>query len=214
VNLVRRLKSLIRLAFRLRQKPYQDKLSASANLRWSLITQELPSDAGSLLDIGSNLGDFTERAARRGMWALGIESEAKLVGRARRLRDHIPLCSFTHAQLDLDLSRKLPVFDVVLVLSVHHHWHMQFGPEVAQEMLQVLASKTKGVMIFEGASRTARYERDRPNFVDNDEQSVTQFYDQLLYQAVGSQFKEIRLVGKSPCVGEREPYRWMYSLRK
>jgi hypothetical protein len=69
-------------------------------------------------------------------------------------------------------------------------------------------------MLFEGASRTTRYERFRPNFIDNDEKSVTEFYDRLLNQAVGSQFSEIKLLGKSPCVGEREPYRWMYSLRK
>jgi hypothetical protein len=50
--------------------------------------------------------------------------------------------------------------------------------------------------------------------VDNDEASVTEYLRGYLDQYVGDQFARIEPLGKTACVGEREPYRWAWALYK
>lgn len=109
-----------------------------------------------------------------------------------------------------DIAR-LPVFDVVLLLSVHHHWLMAHGPDVAGTMLRELAGRTGTLLVFEGASRNVRYGKYPPGFVDNDEASVTGYLRAYLEQHLGDRMRRIEPLGKTPCVGEREPYRWAWA---
>jgi SAM-dependent methyltransferase len=177
-----------------------------------MISSQIDSDCYSLLDIGSNLGTFTAKAATSGLWALGIEMSPKLIRQAQSTYGPLENCGFMCGRLDLEACRRIPRFDVILILSVHHHWHQAFGPEVAAEMLREVVKKSRHVVIFEGASRTARYLRDLPDFVDNDEESIIKYYSKYLQNTLGDITSDIRLLGKSPCVGEREPFRWMYRL--
>ena len=81
-------------------------------------------------------------------------------------------------------------------------------------MLRGLASRTRQVMIFEGASRRGRYGNYPPDFIDNDEHSVTSYLQSYLDQHVGDLFDRIELLGKTPCIDEREPFRWSFALCK
>lgn len=192
--------------------PYQVKLEASFEPRWGMISAELQPGCYTLLDIGCNLGAFTARAASAGLWSLGIDVSEKLIRKAQAIYGTIENCGFMRCRLDLESCDRIPDFDVMLVLSVHHHWHQAYGPAIAADMLRTLVAKTNRVMLFEGASRTARYLHDLPDFIDNDEASIVQYYEAYLRRTVGDLVSEIRLLGKAPCVGEREPYRWMYSV--
>lgn len=189
---------------------YQEKLDTAFHTRWDMIRSQIPLDAGSLLDVGSNLGAFTAAAARQGLWSVGIEKMLDLARKAQQLHAAQPDCGFMCTELNLDTCRKLPNFDVVLLLSVHHHWHNAFGKAVADEMLEILIGKSR-VLIFEGPARPGRYTRERPDFTANDEESVTTFYENLLTGIVGTE-ASVAALGKSHCVGEREPHRWMYSI--
>ena len=193
---------------------YQVKLEPAFEARWQMISSEIELDCHTLLDIGCNLGSFTARAASSGLWSIGIEMSEPMIRKAQQAYGDIENCGFMRARLDLEASARIPSFDVTLVLSVHHHWHQAFGPTVAAEMLRAIVAKTNRVMFFEGASRRERYLRDFPDFIDNDEASVVSYYNAYLDRTVGDLVSEIRLLGKSVCVGEREPYRWMYSLRR
>lgn len=194
--------------------PYQQKLSASFEARWALVSAHIPPGSSSLLDLGSNLGDFTARAAQSGLWSVGVEMSSKLVEQARARHREVPNCAFMCGTFSLADSIKIPSFDVILVLSVHHHWHARFGAEIAREMLQNIIKRTNKALIFEGTSRTTRYEVDMPDFIANDEDSVTCYYTKYLKEAVGALSGEIRPLGKAACVGEREPYRWMYAVMR
>lgn len=189
---------------------YQQKLDAAFHVRWDMIRSQIPPDAGSLLDVGSNLGAFTAAAARQGLWSVGIEKMPDLARRAQRLHASQPDCAFMCAEFDLDTCRKLPAFDVILLLSVHHHWHNAFGKAVADEMLELMIAKSR-LLIFEGPARPSRYTRERPDFAANEEDSVTAYYGALLAGIAGPGAPVVPL-GKSRCVGEREPYRWMYAI--
>lgn len=197
-----------------RGRAYQEKLAGSLEERCAQIAQAIPPAAGSVLDIGCNLGDLTAWCARRGLWSVGLDSAPRLIADARRRHRDIPNCTFMLQKLEPADIGRLPVFDVVLLLSVHHHWLMAHGPDVAGTMLRTLASRTGQVLIFEGASRNIRYGKYPPGFVDNDEASVTGYLEGYLRQHVGDCFARIEPLGKTRCVGEREPWRWGWALWK
>ena len=81
-------------------------------------------------------------------------------------------------------------------------------------MLRTLADRTGKVLVFEGASRNVRYGKYPPGFVDNDEASVTGYLEGYLKQYAGDRFSRIEPLGKTRCVGEREPYRWAWACYK
>lgn len=203
-----------RVGLQSRPRAYQEKLGGAFEARCAQLEGAIPSDAVNVLDIGCNLGDITAWCARRGMWAVGIEASPELVRAARRRHRATPNCTFIAQNLAPSDIAKLPVFDVVLLLSVHHHWLMAHGPEVAGTMLRDLAKRTGRALIFEGASRNVRYGKYPPGFTDNDEASVTAYLRGYLDRYVGDEFASIESIGKTPCVGEREPWRWAWVLRK
>ena len=179
-----------------------------------MIRGAIPSGSSSLLDIGSNLGDFTALSAASGLWSVGIERTEALVHESRRRHRNVQNCHFICSELDPPTAKKLPRFDVLLLLSVYHRWHAGYGPERAVQMLKDLTAATGRLVIFEGPSRTSRYKTDKPDFTSNDETSVTEYYSAFLKTHLGPMSSAIRLLGKAPCVGEREPYRWTFAVVK
>jgi hypothetical protein len=182
--------------------------------RWELISAAIPEGSQNLLDIGSNLGEFTAAAAGRGMWSLGIERGERLIREARKRHASLADCHFINAELSPANIGKLPQFDVTLFLGVYHHWHAAYGSEAALTMLRQLAANTRKLLVFEGPSRTARFKVDEPDFVSNDEASVTEFYTRFLKTHLGDLSSRITLLGKAPNVGEREPYRWTFAIER
>lgn len=196
---------------RRRGRAYQEKLAGAFEARTRQLAGALPADPATVLDIGCNLGDITAWCAARGHWAVGVDSSPALVEDARRRHAAQERCAFMVQRLDPAGIPRLPVFDVVLLLSVHHHWLMAHGPEVAGRMLHDLAGRTGRVLVFEGASRNVRYGDYPPGFTDNDEASVTGYLQGYLEQHIGGDVRRIEPLGKTPCVGEREPYRWAWA---
>ena len=191
---------------------YQVKLADSLPERTRLIENALGPTSRSVLDVGCNLGDITVYCAQSGRFAVGIDQSETLIRRARSQHAGIDGCAFAVMELTPQRVVDLPTFDAVLVLSVHHHWLGTHGPEIAGQMLRDLAEKTNHVMVFESASRRVRYGDYPPDFVDNDEDSVTSYLNSYLHEHVGDLFDRIDPMGKTPCVGEREPYRWSFAL--
>lgn len=194
-------------------RPYQKKLQGSMDERWSRISAAIPPQSKTLLDIGANLGAFTAWAAQAGLWSLGLERHDYLVRKARRMHRDVPGCAFMITELDADDCARIPQFDITLALSVYHNWYKNYGKEQADTILKHLVSKTNHVAFFEGPSRNSRFGEDaQVGFADNDEASVTGFYGELLQETIGALASKIELLGKTACVGEREPYRWMYAV--
>jgi hypothetical protein len=196
------------------REAYQTKVAFHMSSRWEMISAAIPEGSQSLLDIGSNLGEFTAAAATKGLWSLGIERGERLIKEARKRHAKLPDCHFINAELSPQNIGKLPHFHVTLFLGVYHHWHAAYGRETAVTMLRQLTANTRKLLVFEGPSRTARFKVDQPDFVSNDEASVTEFYAQFLKTHLGDLSSRITLLGKAPNVGEREPYRWAYAIER
>ncbi len=191
---------------------YQDKLAPFLDERLALVESAIPHGARSLIDVGCNLGDITAHFARRGLWSLGVDSSPKLIKAAMERHRAVPRCGFMIAEVTPDNVSEVPMLDVTLLLSVHHHWMAAYGPTVASMMLRTFASRSRHSLVFESASRNVRFGGHPPGFVDNDETSVTDFHSAYLESSVGD-ICSIELLGKTHCVGAREPYRWSWVLR-
>ena len=197
---------------RVTEQPYQAKAGMAERLE--MLETVVPRETGSLLDIGCNIGVITAHFAQRGAWSVGLDIDRSLIDKARRQYRAVENCAFAVSDLTPENIGRLPVFEVVLLLSVHHNWMRSYGPDVSGEMLRTLVGRASKVLVFEAPARTMRYGRHAPNFIDNDEASVTAFNQSYLDEQVGPVCSHIVPLGKSPCWGEqsREPYRWSYAL--
>ncbi|MGH7397925.1 MAG: class I SAM-dependent methyltransferase, partial [Candidatus Rokuibacteriota bacterium] len=169
---------------------YQEKVAGSLQERWQKIEEAIPDGCRTALDIGCNLGDITALCAQKGLWAIGVDQGAKLIAEAHRRHRDVVDCGFMRMTIAPPDIERFPTFDVVLVLSVLHHWLMDYGPDVAGQMLRSLAERTGRVLIFEGAARRVRYGDYSPDFIDNDEATVTAYLESYLRAHVGDVFSD------------------------
>ena len=192
-------------------RSYQAKVASGREQRWAMFDAAIPHDARNLLDVGCNRGEHTAHFASRGLWSVGIDIDRRLVQEAVERNAAVSHCGFMTMEITPESVTTLPTFDVVLVLSVHHNWIKAYGPEVAGSMLAAVMGRTGKVLIFEGAARRERYGDHPPDFVDNDEASVTAHLEGYLRRHVGPTATRIEPLGKAPALGEREPYRWSWA---
>jgi SAM-dependent methyltransferase len=132
------------------------KRGAGTEARWAAIESTLNdatsgSAIDSALDIGCNVGYFCFSLASKGIPTLGVDRDDRLVRiaqhAARQLRAHS--VGFCKMDLTPDTIRLLPNVDLVLLLSVWHHWVRGYGLEAASEMLAAVWNKSQKVMFFE-----------------------------------------------------------------
>lgn len=106
--------------------------------RWEFIEPYI-TDAETLMDIGCAEGYFTRRAADSGLWAMGIEADVSRVARAGEYNT-TNVAWVTHTVTPTSLQH-LPDMDVILLLTVHHHWEQQYGLNTAEQMFITLLEK-------------------------------------------------------------------------
>lgn len=194
------------------QRPYQEKVLRGHEDRWRLIDGLLSDSHSSCLDVGCNLGDVTVRCADRGLWTVGIDRSAELVDAARIRHGFRPGCAFGVLDITKQSVAKLPNFDVILLLNVHHNWHRAFGDSGTREILREFGQRSR-LIVFQGPSRLSRFGSQPPDFIDNDEASVVAHYYSYLTSTFDGQANSVKMIGRSSVVGTREPYRWIFAVR-
>jgi hypothetical protein len=70
-----------------------------------------------------------------------------------------------------EFVRKIPQFDAVLLLSVHHQWIAALPKDQADELFQAGVRLAKKAAFVEFASLNSKF-AGKASFVDNDEESV------------------------------------------
>lgn len=105
----------------------------------------------SVLDVGCNQGYFTFRFAEKGGICLGVDNDRAelMAARARAEVSKVRNIAFLEMTLDKESMRGLPVSDVVVCLSVFHHWVRHYGQGGAEEMLAMLAAKAGKALVFD-----------------------------------------------------------------
>jgi SAM-dependent methyltransferase len=120
--------------------------------RFSAFSKLLPDgEPLSTLDIGCNDGYFTFRMAERGGLAVGVDSGSVQIDNAQDLaRLHkIPNAVFARIDIDDRSISGLPRVDLVICLSIFHHWARKLGEENAKGIMRRLAERTRRYMVFE-----------------------------------------------------------------
>jgi SAM-dependent methyltransferase len=124
--------------------------------RWTLLEPHIPAD-GAVLDVGCNAGYFVLKCAEKGALAWGVDKSLTcyLVARYARQKAGLANAHFFRWAVTPDNVRALPCFDVVLFMSVFHHWSKRHGFAAARAGLGELLAKGRRVIFEMGQAEMA-----------------------------------------------------------
>jgi len=107
--------------------------------------------ATSVLDIGCNEGYFTFKMAERGGVCIGIDWGVDQINNAKDLAKHYNVSNALFARMDINEKTipGLPEVDLVICMSIFHHWARKDGEAAARSILQKLCAKATRYMVFE-----------------------------------------------------------------
>lgn len=129
------------------------KRSTGTIERWKAIEASLVEDEAihTALDIGCNVGYFCFSLAQRGIVTLGIDVDDRVLRIARHASKRLSTSGvgWCHLELSKTTLPLLPEVDLVLLLSVWHHWVREFGFENASAMLSMTWARCNRVLFFE-----------------------------------------------------------------
>jgi len=127
------------------------KRDVSTIQRWDAIQNEIPENGGSALDIGCNLGYFVLSMAERGFYVVGIDMSPgyRVISEYVQKKAGLDNATFCSMRLTPENISSLPKVDIVIFLSVWHHWIRAFGIDKARLMFRTLWDKTNHTLFFE-----------------------------------------------------------------
>ena len=108
-------------------------------------------DIRSGMDIGCNSGYFCFGLAQKGIPMLGIDMDAQNIRIAHYAYEKIGKQTIALCRMAINTETLclLPTVDLVLVLSIWHHWIRSYGLDVASQILSTLWEKSGKVLYFE-----------------------------------------------------------------
>lgn len=170
------------------------------------------SKVGSVLDIGCNEGLITNHFSELGKFAVGIDISPFFARNMLRSLHAENTPAFGTMKLGPGNVATLPTFDLILVLSVHHWWVKEHGDEVAQRMVRTLIERSRRYFVIEFSSIRDKYGYQQPQFVDNDEASVTSYAKRWLLEIDPSY--DVHYLGANAETQGREKFRHILMIRK
>ncbi|MBI5564479.1 MAG: methyltransferase [Chloroflexi bacterium] len=128
------------------------KRGEGTEARWAAIESAIDDLAiDSALDVGCNVGYFCFSLAFKGISTLGIDLDDRFLRIAQRAARKLNVAgvAFCNLAINRDTVRLLPEVDLVLLLSVWHHWVRAYGLGAASELLTAVWAKSQRVLFFE-----------------------------------------------------------------
>ncbi|KDE60420.1 hypothetical protein EL22_23590 [Halostagnicola sp. A56] len=177
-RLKRGAEEYLRINTPLLEKPqYQDRRIDNER-RWEYIETHIEPEHESVLDIGCAEGVFCARAAECGLYAVGVDSDDESIRIARNTHSG-DTAAFRAQEITPETVSDLPESDIVLFLTVHHHWVSAFGFESAAEMIRMLCEKSD-LFVYEPPGD--RYLGSETNDLP---QPLSEYYADLFREIVG-----------------------------
>ncbi|WP_331235727.1 DUF1698 domain-containing protein [Natronorarus salvus] len=161
------------------RRPYHERKRTDSDDRWEMIAPHVSATDSTALDIGCASGFFTAKLAGKGLLSIGIDGNRERLRTAKRLWGDEEGVGFVRYTLGSEDVATLPTFDVVLLLTVYHHWCSQFGREGAERALRELATRTETLFFEPPGEGSGGFHRvtDRPLA---DDESIVEYYTELL----------------------------------
>lgn len=127
------------------------KRDTSTLQRWDAIQKEILEKGGSAMDIGCNLGYFVLSLAESGFYVIGIDMSPgyRVISEYVQKKAGLDNATFCSMILTPENISSLPKVDVVIFLSVWHHWIKAYGIDEARLMFRTLWDKTNHTLFFE-----------------------------------------------------------------
>ena len=151
--------------------------TAKAILIAEFLRRSVVSYPQSVLDVGCNAGEITRYLNKEGFLTVGIDLH-EVLDRVPPGRKHVALIPF---EVDSESVQRLPSFDSVLLLSVHHQWVATNGDTATRRLVRDLSNKAGKTMVIEFSCLNAKYGKYHPElFVDNNQASVTEYASEWL----------------------------------
>ena len=100
--------------------------------RLDAINNFLPeNEALSVIDVGCNLGFFTFKMAERGGFCIGIDYGRNeiLAAKALAYKNSVDNIVFAQKEITPENASMLPKADMVICLSIFHHWIRKLGEQ-------------------------------------------------------------------------------------
>lgn len=158
----------------------------------------------SVLDVGCNAGIITRLAGEEGLFSVGVDGNVDFRG----VVDPLNGACIGNIEMNSEMIDKLPRFDAILLLSVHHQFVAKFGDIWTQNFVFRLANKADKVFFIEFAALNSKYSATGNSlFIDNDDASVVSYARNWLAHALPSW--DINYIGKVP-ESKTEPFRFMF----
>lgn len=119
--------------------------------RFEAFADLLPEEPFSFSDLGCNTGYFVFRLAERGGFGVGVDVGRNEIMVCQTLAAlyRVKNVAFSRLPLSPDNIVALPTVDVVVFLSLFHHFVRYFGQESAVAMLSGIARKATRLLVFE-----------------------------------------------------------------
>ena len=199
---------------------YQRHIEDKFNLIKPILDEQ---EVNSVLDVGCNAGQITRLAGDNDFFAVGVEQSLENIDLKRvGFEQALDNACIGNIELDLKKIEKLPLFDAILLLSVHHQLVSNFGENWAKKFVSKLFRKSNKVLIMEFAALNRKYGYEKQEdltFKNNDESSIVPFAKNWLLNTLPN--AEVDYVGKAPHhkinvkpQNSSEPYRYIFSAKK
>lgn len=151
--------------------------------RWEYISGHIDNAHGTLLDIGCAEGYFTAKAAESGLQSVGIDVDRHRISDARLSNGAVENLEFRRRKITPDTIAELPEADIVLLLTVHHHWVSEFGWDDAKRMVQTVMANSSVLVYEPPGNRLIHPEKGSDGYELN---PATEYYRELLDEIGGS----------------------------
>ena len=177
----------------------------NSHCKAALINNELSNiPASSVLDIGCNAGQVS-RLVSSERFVVGIDIDVDILG----FSDPLGGVALGKIPLDLDVLSRMPNFDAILLLSVHHQWYKLMGEDVADQLFSSVLNKANKVLFVEFPALNRKYGY-QDKFIDNNPESVKDFALDFLVRFVDKE--QIKYLGKCKDNIKKEPFRYMFMI--
>lgn len=178
----------------------------NAHFKAELIQRELKlRSVQSILDIGTNAGAVA-RLLSENNFVVGIDSNLDTRGLEKPFKN----VALGEIPFSLENAQKIPDFDAVLLLSVHHQWLAELPEEEADALVKASILIAKKLVFIEFAALNKKYSFSG-KFEDNDENSIINYALNYLNQLQPQ--SKITAIGKCP-ESVQEPFRFMFMIEK
>jgi SAM-dependent methyltransferase len=121
--------------------------------RWNIIREIIANlEVKSLLDLGCAEGSFVQSAANECQChSYGIDFDRRRIVTASltSFLNNIENCGFSFGVINENLIRKMPNYDLILMMSVAHHMIYEHGAEYTRNILRLIREKSNKAVIID-----------------------------------------------------------------